>query len=251
MTNKNKIKGDFNFIVPTIVPSFVRGKDAETLCNQVSKTIKSGVWYDKDSKTMKGSSTFLAARVDGLVRKLGNGIRVAALADLSKPEIMEMIKGNYYSDTPAIVFRTIEDSYEPNSLLIKKLAPLCEQKQGKLQLPLIVTGFDVVPSKDRAGYGFDIVPTKQFNVRYDEKLLGKYNGENFSNIDENGLPNFDKKGSRTWYARDKGLSRLYLYGDLDLYSGYAGVGLAGSNVDGRVVLVRDGVAGAEKRQNKR
>lgn len=245
MTSKTKIKGDFNFIVPSVVPSFVQGKDAEALYNEVSKTIKSGVWYGKDSKTMKGSSTFLAARVDSLVRKLGNGIRVATLADLSKPEIMEMIKGNYYSDTPAIVFRTMEDGYEPNSLLIKKLAPMCEQKQGKLQLPLIVTGFDVVPSKDKAGYGFDIVPTKQFNVRYDEKLLGKYNGESFSNIDENGLPNFDKKGSRTWYALDKGLSRLVLGGCLGLYSRYAGGLLADSNGVGRVVLVRDGVAGAK------
>ncbi|MDP1695575.1 MAG: hypothetical protein Q8L29_01525 [archaeon] len=236
MGNKG-LTGKFNFIVPNIVSSFVEGEDAEALYDEVRKTIKSGVWYDSDSKTMTGSHTFLAARVDSIVRQLGKGIRVATLADLSRPEVMEMVKGRHYSDTPAMVLRTMEDSYEPNNALIRKLAPLVEQKNGRLQLPVLVTGFDVVPSEDKNGYGLDIVPREDFAVLHDKRFLD--NEKNFSTVNENGLPNFDRKGNRTWYARSDGLSRLGLGGSLDLDSGCGDGYLAGSGEDGRVVLVRD------------
>ena len=242
------MRGDFNFIVPAVVPSLIQGRDAEALYNEVSKTIKSGVWYDENSQTMKGSSTFLAARVDSAVRALGQGIRVATLADLSRPEIMGMIKDRFYSDTPAIVFRSTEDSFEPNEAIIKQLAPMIEQKAGNLKLPCLVTGFDVKPSKSREGYGLDLVARPDFAVLQDDRLSGKYDGKNFSTIDENGLPNFDKSGSRIWFARNQGISGLYLDGDLDLSSRYYDVGsLADSNDSGRVALVRDLSASAQKK----
>lgn len=247
MTNKTQsIRGNFNFMVLNVVPGFVEGEDAEALYQEACKTIKSGVWYDADSKTMKGSSTFLVARVDSIMRPLG--IRVATLADLSRPEVMEMIRGEHFSDIPAIVFRSMEDVYEPNSLLIKKLAPLVEEKAGKLELPVLVTGFDVAPSEDR-GYGLEIVARDDFAVRKDERLAGKYSRKSFSTVDENGLPNFDGKGSRTWYARNEGLSGLFLDGCLDLNSGFGGDNLAysvGSGC-GRVVLVCTEGAGAQKK----
>jgi len=247
MANKTQaIRGNFDFVVPAIIPSFVRGEDAEALYNEVGETIKSYVWYDADSKTMKGSSTFLAARVDSIVRNLGNGIRVATLADLSGPEVMEMVEDNFYSDTPAIVLRSIEDDHGPDNALIKKLAPMIEDKMGRLKLPVLVTGFDVVPSKDRNGYGLDIVARDDFEVIQDERLLGKYDGKKFSTVDEQGLPNFDRSGSRTWYAKNKGLSGLFLCGSLDLDSRCGDDDLACSAEDGRVVLVRDAIAGAER-----
>jgi hypothetical protein len=243
VTNKTQaIRGNFDFIVPAVVPSFPKGEDAEALYNQVRRTIKSGVWYDADSKTMQGSSTFLAARVDSILRP--KGIRVATLADLSRPEIMEMVRGNHYSDTPAIVFRTMKDGYEPNKLLINALAPLVEEKAGRLELPVLVTGFDVVPSEEKKGYGLRIVPRKDFAVLHDERLSG-HDGDKFSNVDERGLPNFESDGSRIWYARTEGLSGLCLCRYLDLDSGNDN--LAGSYGYGRVVLVRDAVAGAQKK----
>lgn len=247
MTNKHSIRGNFNFIVPTVVPSFVQGEDAKALYDEVRKTIKSGVWYDEDSKTMRGSSTFIAARVDSIVRGLDKGIRVATLADLSRPEIMEMVKGRHYSDTPAVVLRSIEDSYEPNNALIKSLVPQIEQKMGRLQLPVLVTGFDVVPSDDKNGYRLSLVPREDFAVLHDERLSGKYDGKNFSTVDEKGLPNFERDGSRTFFARDSGLSGLYLGRNLILYSRYGVDYLAYSYEYGRVALVRDAVAGAEKK----
>ncbi|MBS3065438.1 hypothetical protein J4229_00095 [Candidatus Pacearchaeota archaeon] len=239
---KKAIRGNFDFVVQSIVPSLIQGEDAKALYNKVSKTIKSGVWYDKKSKTIKGSSTFLAARVDSIVRDLNKGIRVATLADLNKPEIMSMIKDNHYSDTPAIVFRSTEDSFNPNKALIADLIPQVEQKMGKLQLPVLITGFDVVPSEDKTGYRLDIIPRKDFAVLQDNRLSGKYDGKRFSTVDKDGLPNFDIKGNRTWYARNEGLSRLYWGGDLGLDSGFGGGSLADSSEDGRVVVVREAPA---------
>ena len=233
MTNEETaISGDFNWQVPTVIPSFVYGKDAELFYNEIRKTIVNGVWYDNDSKTMRGSNTFLAARADSIIRPLG--IRAATLADLSRPEIIEMIRGEHYSDIPAIVFRTMKDRYEPNNLLIKKLAPQIEEKIGRLELPVLVTGFDVALSEDKEGHGLNIIPREDFAVLHDERLAGKYNEKTFSETDELGLPKFGK-GNRTWYARKEGLSRLYLIRDLNLYSDYEA--LAYSNELGRVVLV--------------
>ena len=235
MEKLDTLKGNFDFIVPTVVPSFVKGQDAKTLLDKVSKTIKSGIWYDADSRTIKGSNSFLNAVINTEVRPLG--IRVVNLRDLSRPEVMKMIEGNHYSDTPAIVFRTMEDGYEQNNLLIKKLAQQVEHLNGKLQLPVLVTGFDVVPSEDKKGYGLEIVPRDDFAALHDERLSGKYDSKRFSNIDENGLPIFDKNGSRTWHTRNEGLSGFCLNRGLNL--GYYGGDLAYSDWSGRVVLVRD------------
>lgn len=236
--SKIKITGDLDFIVPTVVPSFIKGEDAEAIYKEVSKTIKSGIWFDEEAKTMRGSSTFAAARVDSILRPLG--IRVATLRDLSRPEIMKMVRGKFYSDTPAIVFRSTKDGYEPNDLLIKQLSRLVEEKNGRLKLPVLITGFDVIPSEDERGYGLDIVARKDFNALNDKRLEGKYNEQRFSSIDENGLPNFKRDGARIWHAKDSGLSRLCLDKHGALCSRYYGdVNLAESEKDGRIIVIRE------------
>jgi hypothetical protein len=73
-----------------------------------------------------------------------------------------------------------------------------------------------------------------------EQLSHDNSGKTFSTADNNGMPIFDKKGSRTLYTRKDGLSRLCLGGGLDAGSYYDD--LAGSGDDGRVVLVRSEAA---------
>ena len=240
MVNRTQaIRGNFDFAGPAVISSFVQGEDAEAVYDEVRETIKEGVCYDKNSRTMQGSSTFLAARVDSILRSLNKGIRVATLADLSRPEVMKMVEGNFYSDTPAIVLRSLEDSFKPNNALITYLIPQIEQKMGRLQLPVLITGFDVVSSEDKQGYGLGILLRADFSVLQDERLSG-YDEEKFSTVDKNSLPNFERNGSRTWHARNEGLSRLCLGRDLCLDSGYGDDDLADSDGDGRIVLVRDG-----------
>ena len=85
------------------------------------------------------------------------------------------------------------------------------------------------------GYKLVFELGKNTEVIEDERLDGKYNGKRFSKVDRIGLPLFDENGERTWYARNNGLSRLYLgkSGSLNSDSEY----LANSVVAGRVVLV--------------
>lgn len=234
MTKTKNITGQFEWkLPPKVIPAFVQGEDAKRLYEEVSKVVSQGLGYNAETQTMWGSNTPMAARVDTLVRPLG--IRVATLRDLSRPEIMEMMKDKFYSDTSALVLRTVEDSYSPNKAIIETLVKAVESKEGKLGLPLIATGYDVVKADNE--YGWDIAPRKDFSVLHDERLDAKYNGHRFSEVDEDtGLPKFTGNGSRTWYARNQGISRLYLSRYLDL--GSYGGSLAVSSEGGRVALVR-------------
>ena len=108
----------------------------------------------------------------------------------------------------------------------------------------MVSRFDVQPvENDEKGYGIMIALRDDFSVVSDERLNGKYNKKTFSDIDELGLPKFDRNGNRTWYARNEGLSRLCLNRNLDLFSG--GVNLAYSDEYGQVVVVSGEAAGFE------
>jgi hypothetical protein len=225
---------NFQWQKPEVVPAFVQGKDAEAVYKSISRMNLGWCDYQAETQTLRGSSPFIAARIDSLLRPYG--IRVANLRDLSRPEVMGMVKGRYYIDTPAFVLRTIEDSNSKNLSLIKRIAEEVEKVNGKLELPVIVTGFDVISlEEDKTGYGLDLVARDDFNAVHDNRLKGEYNLKRFSEVDELGLPKFDDNGSRTWYARQKGVSRLSLNRNLDLISdsGY----LAGSDDTGRVALI--------------
>ena len=227
------ITGQFDWQTSEVVPAYVKGKDAKAIF-EATEGIRTGTMgYDEATQTFYGSTPFVAGRIDTQVRPLG--LRVATLRDLSRPEVMRLIKNNHYSDTPALVLRSTDDTHSKNSTLIKQIAEEAEKRNVKL--PVMVTGFDVAKSpEDKNGYGIILVPRDDFAVVNDERLDSKYHGKSFSDVDELGLPNFDENGSRTWYARNKGLSRLYLNRVLDLYSD--GGSLANSSDSGRVVLVR-------------
>ena len=234
-----QITGEFDWQMPKVIPSFVSGPDAQAVYELV-KTLGS-VGYDPQSRTMWGSNLPVAASLDTKLRELGIG-RVATLRDLSRPEVMEMIRDRFYTDSPTLVLRTTEDTYSPNNAVIQGLLPHIEQKQGALKLPVMITGFDAVPTKRKEGYQFDIVPRDDFAVVHDARLAGSYDGKTFSEVDELGLPNFDKKGNRTLYTRN-GLSRLYLNRNLNL--GSYDEDLADSFEGGRVVVIRGEADGAD------
>lgn len=228
-----EITGKFNWQAPDIVPSFLMGEDA-SLIDESTRDVRSGTMgYDKKTQTFYGSTTILAARVDTLVRHLG--IRVAGPRDLSRPEIMEMLRGKYYSDAPVFVVRSEQDEDCPrNNPLIKQI--LEEASGSEEKFPFMVSGFDVAPwPEEKNGIGAKIVPRDDFKVIHDERLGGRYNGRRFARVDESGLPVFDEGGSRRWYTRDNGLSGFYVWPflDLDTYS----YDFTRSALDGRIILV--------------
>ena len=228
-----KIQGNFPWNRPEVYTSLVQGKEAKAVYDSLKGNMANGMSYDAKTQTLIGSNVFATARIDSILRPLG--IRVANLRDLSRPEVMGMVKDKFYTDAPALVLRSMDDSYGRNLPIIKQLAESVEKANGIVQLPVLVTGFDVKEIEDDNGYGIAIVPRDDFRAVHDMRLHGENHGKRFTEVDELGLPKFDKNGQRGWYARNQGVSGLFLYRYLVAISdnGY----LASSGGSGRVVLV--------------
>lgn len=239
-----KITRDFSWNKPEVYTSFVQGADALAIYHALKGSMANGISYDKATQTLIGSNVFAVARIDSILRSLG--MRIANPRDLSRPEVMAMVKDRHYADAPALVLRSEDDSYKANFPIIRQLVKAVEKANGRLQLPVMITGFDVKTKRDN-GYGIAIVPRDDFSAVSDERLRGEHNEKRFTDVDELGLPKFVLNGKRIWYARNQGLSRLYLYGDLSAYSSDGG--LAGSCGNGRVVVV-SGVATQKNLEGK-
>ncbi len=198
-----------------------------------------------------GSNFFDAVLINQLLRQ-GNvqgNPRTPLPADLSNPEVLEMVRGKYYIDSQALVLRGTTDSYNSkNDPLARFLAEQEGVDLSRLERePALIYGFDLKLDESKEGYGLLVVPSDNFTVHHDDRLNNKWNGYRFNNVDEMGLPtNLDKnKGSRTFYTRDSGLSRLDLGRGLDLGSGWNDLG--NSDSDGRVVVL-SGEATAPKKE---
>ena len=228
-----KITGNFPWNKPEVYTSFVQGAEAEAIYNSLKGNMANGMSYDAKTQTLIGSNVFASARIDSILRPLG--IRVANLRDLSRPEVMGMVKDKFYTDTPALVLRSMDDSYGRNIPIIKQLAEAVENKNGSVKLPVLITGFDVKEIKDDNGYGIALIPRGDFQAVHDMRLHGENSGKKFTDVDELGLPKFDRDGKRIWYARNQGVSRLFLFRYLG--AGSINESLANSNSYGRVVLV--------------
>jgi hypothetical protein len=227
---------NLNWQTREVTPTLIEGDDALKVYNSLTKQARVGLRYDEASKTMMGSTPIAVVNLDAFAQKYG--ARTSNLRDLSRPEVMRIAKGKHYIDSRNLVVRSIEDpNWSQNNSLLRTIYELAEQKEGSIRHPFMIEGFYFVPnSKDKNGYGLTLVAGSYFKVVQNERFDGKYNGERFSEVDELGIPNFDKNGSRTWYAKNKGLSGLYLSGDLDLDS-YVG-NLSNSDDDGRVVFLK-------------
>ena len=221
---------DLSYRIPKVVIAPLEGNDAKAIYDKVPEALRVGTRYDEKTKTVIGSTNLLAVGVDDVVQSLG--LRTLNLADLSLPEVMEFARGNHYIDARTLVARSLSDSYKPNNALLKRIHDLAEDKVGSVKFPFMIEGFSYVPDGSQ-GYGVTIVPKSDFRVIQDERLQGR-NGQKFSEVDETGIPKFDRNGNRTWYAKSEGLSRLYLVRYLSLDSDDDD--LAGSVDNGRVVL---------------
>ena len=137
----SNITGKFDWQTQEIVPAFVKGADAKAMYEATEgiRTVTM-MGYDEATQTVYGSTPFLAARIDTLVRPLG--MRVANLRDVSRPEIMRMVQGKHYTDTPALVLRTLNDSHSKNLSLVARIGEEVEKSGFVKQIPsgLVITG---------------------------------------------------------------------------------------------------------------
>jgi hypothetical protein len=220
------------------VPGLISGDDALRVYNSLPEQARIGLRIiDYEGKpTMVGSTVFAVANLDVFAQQYG--ARTPNLGDLSKPEIMRIAKGKHYIDSRNLIARTREDTnWSKNNALLKTIYELAEQKEGSLKHPFMIEGFSFVPNpEDKKGYGLILVANPDFRVIQDERFYGKYNGEKFSEVDESGIPNFDRKGSRIWYAKSNGLSWLGLGRNSNLYS--CNDYLDNSHNGGRVVFLK-------------
>jgi hypothetical protein len=244
---------NFDWRVPLVVPTFIEGADAPVLHTMFEKDVKerlngnsavdvlSLVQNEGSIPYVSGSNVFASVEIDNLVRD--QGLRVFNLQDLGRPEVLAMLKGRYYSDIPTLVAQSHKDSYEKNQKLLDKVVELAEKHSGKVEFPFMVSGFNVINTEDCA-YNLGIAPRDDFTVVQDRRLAGNSSGNNrFSEVDELGLMKWDKNGNRTYFARDNGLSGLYV--GSSLYLGASSGNLGDSYGLGRVGLVSGEATSAE------
>ncbi len=140
------------------------------------------------------------------------------------------LKGTY-EDAPSVVLRSAGDSHAPNNYIAEYLAKKLKIKSFKT--PYIINGLGMTEDNNSA-YGLTF-NTKDAQIIKAPDFDHKNHERKFSRINPDYTIEFDNNATRTLYTRDKGVSRLVLYGGLDLVS-WCG-DLAGSGDPGRVVVV--------------
>ncbi len=234
----------FNWNIPRIKASLPEGEDTEELYNTFNQDIKDSyvnnlkikvLNYDSETNSITGSNIFAVSRLSEILREYG--LRTAIPSDDRYGNISNLVKGRFYTNFNALILRTVGDSYKINDEIAKNLAEKIENREGKLKLPLMVVAPLIRYSQDKENsyqLVFDLSDKTQ--IIEDERLDGKkYRTEKFNEVDDLGLPLFDRRGNRTWYAREDGLVRLYLGRNLDANSDFED--LAYSSAGGLVVLV--------------
>ncbi len=233
----------FNF--PRIIVSLAQGEDAKPLHDAFMQDVEQNyrnnqnlrvTSYDAETTELAGSNIFVVSKLSENL-KVSN-IRTAIPSDDRYGDISRLIKGKFYVDLNASILRTAGDSYKPNDKIAKDLAEKIEEKERKLKFPVMIVSPVVRYWPENEDYALRFNLSEDSFIVQDERLDGKKypTGMKFNGVDDLGLPIFDEKGTRTWYAREEGLSGLVLY----WFSGLDSDGgrLAYSVDGGRVVLVR-------------
>lgn len=239
---KTQTYQNFNWNIPKIVVALSQGKDAEKLFKAYQNELKkfpisdwSSLKYNQNTKEIFNSNVFDAGILNFLINS--SNLRVAVPKDDIGGEIYNLIKNKYHTNFNALVVRKTQLFFTKNNGLWKKVIELVEGNKGSIKFPFMVSGFYFAPDKTDKDYGLKIMPKQDFEIIEDDRLLEKYDRWKFDNVDEKGLPiNLDKnKGSRTFYTREEGLSRVCLDWVGGLNTGCDG--LADFSDIGRVVLV--------------
>jgi len=240
MANKlPKFYGKPMIEIPAIVPvaNFLEGDFGKEFLKEYKGRVEKD-YNDSDSLNVlkydngivKGSNHFAVVLANAILSQ--EGLRTANQADLEKILRAKTLTLNGQYEDSGLCLRS-ESS--PNEYLAKQLMTQLKAR-GKVKLPVILNLNDLELIKDsNSNYGLAFKLKKDAKSIYAPQLDNKNNQRKFSQTDENGLPIFNKDGSRTLYTANSGLSRVYLDGDLVLVT--RGDVLAASNEGGRVVVV--------------
>jgi hypothetical protein len=195
---------------------------------------------------VKGGNPYAFVLLNWILRE--DGKWVARPCDLEKALRENAINlRDTYGDS-ALVLRS---NGEPNTYLANKLTESVRQtssftsSQSPYAIPLTELGLVSDPNAPN-GLVFRL-SSNLAEVINAPQLDNKNDLAKFNNCDDNGLPIFDKSGSRTLYTCEGGLTRLIRYGILNLDAGNGG--LAGSVADGRVIVCAEGTH-AKNRSSK-
>lgn len=182
---------------------------------------------------VKGSNPFA-------VVELGKSLRLVTPSEL---ELAVSINSDFFKGTYediGLVLRSEGDSYKPNDYIAKDLAEQIKKRIGKIGAnnPTRISLKGLSLKEDvNSEYGLSFVIGDDAEIIAVPEFAYTNDGRRFSRTDERGVPIFEDNGSRTFYAREQGVSRLFLRRSLGLSSGDEG--LAYSNDSGRVVVVDD------------
>lgn len=201
--------------------------------------------YNEDDGIVKGSNPFAVVLVNQIVEQ--EGLRTASQADLErilKVKALPLI--GQYEDS-SLVLRL--DS-NPNSYLAKHLNEQLKERDKKLKLPIMIplNGLKLEADSD-SSYGLAFKLKEDAEIFYAPILnqCGYFNSEDVDK--KTGLTTKTRRyeGERYNYTAERGLRGLCLsrvFGT-DSY----GDGLAASDEEGRVVLVRGEATSQNLKQN--
>lgn len=218
--------------------SYARGKELlakynDSIAKYGDKAKQTLARYALDAdETFLGSNPFMNVQLGGLVQ-----LAIPAELETAVRRNPDFFRDKY--EDVALVLRSNGDTYKQNDSIAKSLAKQVKKRLGAMptaENPARISLKGLSLKEDaNSQYGLVFVLGDGAEVISVPEFAYANNGKKFAKTDEKGVPIFNNQGNRIFYARDNGLSRLCLDGDLDLGSGFED--LACSFSDGRVPLV--------------
>jgi len=221
---------------------FPRGKEL------LGKYTESFAKYGDKAKQVLGKLSFNGDLITGSSPFMA--VQLGQFADLATPaQVMfaserqpDFFRGTY-SDM-GLVLRTDGDDVSANDYIAKNLFTQVKARgliaTSENPVRISLKGAKLKEDASSAyGLVFDLNDAEVIAI---PEFAHKNNGKSFMKADGRGVPIFDNSGSRNFYSRNSGLSRLCLDWGLNLWSD--DVYLASSDSGGRVPLVVASAAGS-------
>ena len=228
--------------VPTVIPraNFLTGDFGKAVLDEFKERAEAD--HDNadvlnvllySNNIVKGSNPFAVVLVNQIVSQAG--LRTATPADLERVlKCNALTLRGQYEDS-ALILRS---DGNPNKYLAQDLIKQIKERNPKAKMPLMIPLAGLKLANDsNSSYGLAFKLKENADIIYAPQLAGKNSRKSFSETDKNGLPIFDKEGTRAVYLGNSGLSRLYLSWGLVLFGDGCCDGLGCSCGVGRVVCV--------------